>query len=282
MSSADAMFSEADKKTKKTFFKDFEGAQDLFLKAAARYKLDKDFMRAGDAYARAGDCSVRMKDNASAGMAFADAANAYKKVDPAKAKSMLDMAVRLQIENNRIGGAARLLLEFAGSLEEQGAPMEALPYYEQAMKYFDAEDQKAQSQKCMLAMAKIYGENDAFDKSLMYYERVANNMLGGPLKFQAQDYFLRAMLCRFAMVTNDNRFEGSEECRDALQQYLAADIYLKNTRESEFLQLVLDAVTDNDVEKFEQAVSLLQDIRKLDDWKTHVLLVVKHNMESLA
>ncbi|KAL7698710.1 soluble n-ethylmaleimide sensitive factor [Lotmaria passim] len=282
MSSADEMFREADKKTKKTFFKDFEGALDLFTKAAAKYKLDKDFMRAGDAYSRAGDCAVRLNDKPGASFAFADAANAYKKVDAAKAKNMLDMAVRLKIENNRLGDAARLLLEFAAGLEEQGSSMEALPYYEQAMKYFDAEDQKAQSQKCMLAMAKIYGENDNFDKSLMYYERVANNMLGGPLKFQAQDYFLRAMLCRFAMVTNDNRFEGSEECRDALQQYLSADIYLKNTRESEFLQLILDAVTDNDVEKFEQGVSLLQDIRKLDDWKTHVLLVVKHNMESLA
>lgn len=276
------MFSEADKKTKKTFFKDFDGAQDLFTKAAARYKLDKDFMRAGDAYSRAGDCAVRLNDKPTAGMCFADAANAYKKVDPAKAKSMLDMAVRFKIENNRLGEAARLMLEFAASLEEQGSAMEAIPHYEQAMRYFDAEDQKAQSQKCMLAMAKIYGENDKFDKSLMYYERVANNMLGGPLKFQAQDYFLRAMLCRFAMVTNDNRFEGSEECRDALQRYLSSDIYMKNTRESEFLQIILDAVTDNDIDKFEQGVSLLQDIRKLDDWKTHVLLVVKHNMESLA
>ncbi|KAK7197209.1 SNAP protein [Novymonas esmeraldas] len=282
MSSADAMFADADKKTKKTFFKDFDGAFELFNKAGAKYKLDKDFMRAGDAYSRAGDCAVKLGDKAGAGLAFADAANAYKRIDTGKAKTMLDMAVRFQIENNRLSGAARLLTDFAASLEEQGSAADALPFYQQAMSYFNAEDQKAQAQKCMIAMGKIHGELDQYDKALMYYERIANEMLGGPLKFQAQDYFLRAMLCRFALVTNDNRFEGSEECRDALQQYLSADIYLKNTREAEFLQLILDAVTDNDVDKFELGVSLLQDIRKLDDWKTHVLLVVKHNMESLT
>lgn len=46
--------------------------------------------------------------------------------------------------------------------------------------------------------------------ALMYFERIAFNMLNGPLKFQAQEYFLRAMLCRYAMVHNDNRFEKSE------------------------------------------------------------------------
>ncbi|KAG5480075.1 hypothetical protein LSCM1_06500 [Leishmania martiniquensis] len=282
MSSADSMFADATKKTKKMFFKDFEGAFDLFNKAGVRYKLDKNFMRAGDAYSQAGDCAVRLGDKAGACMAFADAANAYKKIDAGKAKTMLDMAVRLQIESNRLSSAARLLSEFAASLEEHGSGMDAIPYYEQAMQYFSAEDQKAQAQKCMIAIGKICGESDQFDKALMYYERIANEMLGGPLKFQAQDYFLRAMLCRYAMVNNDNRFERSEECRDALQQYMSADMYLRNTREAEFLQLILDAVTDNDMEKFELGVSLLQDIRKLDDWKTHVLLVVKHNMESLT
>lgn len=280
--SADQLFDDADKKTKKMMFKDYEGAQDLFAKAGAKYKLDKNYARAGEAYMRAGDCAVKLKDNFTAGSLYADAANSYKKVDMKTAGTMLDLAVKVQIENNKLGAAARLVKEFADALDEQGSGMEAIPYYEKAMQYFNAEDQKQQAQNCMIAMGKIYGENDDFDKALMYYERIALNMVNGPLKFQAQDYFVRCMLCRFATVTNDNRFEKSEECREALERYLSTDIYLKNTRESEFLQLMQDAVSHNDTDKFEQGVSLLQDLRKLDDWKTHTLLVVKHNMESLA
>lgn len=280
--SADQIFADAEKQVNKMFFKDYAAAQELFMKAGARYKLDKDFARAGNAFSRAAECAVHEKQRYDAGVAYVEAARAYSKVDVTKAKLVLDLAVNMKIDDNRLGDAAQLLQEFAASLEEQEFGTDALAYYAKAVDYFNAEDRKAQAQKCMLAMAKIYGEIDDFDKSLMYYERIANNMLGGPLKFQAQDYYLRAMLCRFAMVNNDNRFEKSVECQEALQQYLTSDIYLKNTREHEFLQLVLDAVTDCDIEKFEMAVSLLQDIRKLDDWKTHVLLVVKHNMESLT
>lgn len=280
--SADSMFHDAQKKINKTFFKDYEGAQELFGKAAARYKLDRDYARAGESYMKAADCAIKNKDNFATGGFYADAANAYKKVDMKKAGEMIDLAVRMQIDNNRLGGAAKLIQEYADALADQGSSMEALPLYEKAMNYYNAEDQKSSSQKCMLAMAAIYGENDNFDKSLMYYERVANNMLGGPLKFQAQTYFLNAMLCRYAMVTNDNRFEASEECGEALAGYMQADMYLKGTRECEFLQLILDSISDCDVDKFERGVSLLQDIKKLDDWRTHVLLVVKHNMESLT
>lgn len=282
MSSADAMFSEAEKKTKKFFFNDYEGAQELFAKAGARYKLDKNYLRAGDAYMKAADCAIKNKDSFAAGSMYTEAANAYKKVDMKKASEMLDLAVTIQIDNNRLGAAARLVKEYAEALDEQGSSTEAIPYYEKAMNYFNAEDQKAQSQNCMAAMARIYGETDQFDKSLMYYERIAYNMVGGPLKFQAQNYFLNAMLCRLAMVGSDNRIEKSEECSESLNQYFQTDMYLKGTREAEFLELLLEAVTDCDIDKFERSVSLLQDIKKLDSWKTHVLLVVKHNMESLT
>lgn len=281
MSNAEAIFQDAEKKTKGFFSKDYDGAQELFMKAAAKFKMEKNFERSGEAYMRAGDCAVKTGDNAGAGQHYADAASVMKKVNMTRANEMLDLAVRMQIDNNRLRDAARLIKEFADALVEQGTAMDAIPYYEKAMNYFDAEDLKAQSQNCMLAMGQIYGENDQFDKSLMYYERVANNMLGGPLKFQAQEYFIRSMLCRFAMVTNDNRFEKSEECREALAQYLTNDIYLKNTRESEFLELVMQSVEECDMDRFERGVSLLNDIRKLDDWKTHVLLVVKHNMEDI-
>lgn len=280
--SADSIYREAEKKIHKTFFKDYDGAQELFAKAAARYKLEKDFAKAGEAYARSGECAIKQKDTLAAAQAYSDAANTYKKADMKKAAEMVDLAVKMQIDNNRLSNAARLLKEYGESLDEQGSSMEAVPFFEKAIQYFNAEDQQSQSQNCMLTLGKIYGENDNFDKSLMYYERVANNMLSGPLKFQAQEYFVRCMLCRFAMVSNDNRFEKSEECQEALTQYLTSDIYLKNTREEEFLRLILEAVTDCDVDKFERGVSLLQDIRKLDDWKTHILLVVKHNMESMT
>lgn len=298
--SAESTFKEAERKINRYFFRDYDAAQDLFSQAAARFKLEKNYLRSGEAYTRAGDCAVKVDDTFAAGKLYADAAAVYRRVDLAKAAAVLEVAVQMQVSNNRLSAAAQLLREYAEELAEQGgsssssgttaanesrhvpSSLDAIPYYEKAARYYHAEDQKSQEQKCMVAMAKIYGEHDKFDQSLAYYERIANMMVSGPLRFQAQDYFLRAMLCRLAMVTNDARVERSEECQEALNHYMDTDMYLRDTREAEFLQQVIDAVSTSDIEKFEDAVAMLNDMRKLDEWKTHVLLVVKNNMESLT
>ncbi|KEG13585.1 putative soluble N-ethylmaleimide sensitive factor (NSF) attachment protein [Trypanosoma grayi] len=263
------------------FFNDYEGAMELFEKAASRFKVDKDYNRAGEAYVRAGDCAVKCKDEAAASQAYINAVNAYRKTDLKRAAQLLDTAIRAQIDSNRLSGAARLEKEFADALYEAGQTMEAVPHYEKAVQYFAAEDMKLQAQSCTVAMAKIYGENDEFDKALTLYERLGNMTTEGPLRHDAKEYFMRAMLCRLATVRDDNRYEKSAEAAEALSTYMTRDIYLKNTREAEFLQMCTEAVEGSDIEKFETAVSLLQEIRKLDDWKTHVLLVVKRNMESI-
>jgi alpha-soluble NSF attachment protein len=46
--------------------------------------------------------------------------------------------------------------------------------------------------------------------------------------------------------------------------------------------MVTDAVENSDVELFDSAVGMLDELRMLDDWKTHVLLVIKKRMEDLT
>ena len=111
------------------------------------------------------------------------------------------------------------------------------------------------------------------------YEQLGNKCIDSPLKFQAKEHFLRATLCRLAMISNDNRGEAGEEVQDMVTHYEAIDIYLKNTREAEFLHLVSEAVAEGDVDKFDLALSLLQELRMLDDWKTHVLQVIQQKFD---
>lgn len=275
-------YKEAEGKLRGWFGKDYEGAMALFTTAGAQYKMGKDYTRAGEAYKRAGDCAVKMKDTFAACSLYTDAANAYKKVNMEKASQVASVAVELFVDTNRLESAAKLMKDLADSLKEDGRGRDAVPFYEKAIQYYKAADRKAQVTAIQLALGEVLGMGDDFAGALEKYERVAKEMVGGPLQFQAQNTFLRAMLCRLAMVHNDNRLEKSLECQEALERYLTMDIYLKGTREADFLQLMVESVTDCDIEKFECGVSLLQDINKLNEWSTHVLLVVKHNMESLT
>lgn len=281
MSEADALYKKAEGKCNKMFFKDFEAGFELFNQAAARYKLDKNYDKAGDAYMQAGDCATKLKSTGEACQAYQDAANAYKKVDTKKAGVMLSIAIQINIENNKLLGAARLHQDFAEALETEGSLDDALEHYKKAMQYFDAEDQKVSVNKCLTKIANINGQLDRFEECITLYEQLGNNAVGGPLKHQAKEFFMRALICRLALVNNDTRSEQSSECHEALETYETIDMYLRNTREDEFLHMAVEAVEGQDVEAFEMAISLLAELRMLDDWKTHVLLIVKKKMEDI-
>lgn len=280
-SEADALYAKAEGKCNKMFFKDFEGAFEYYNQAAARYKLDKNYDRAGEAYMRAGDCATKLKSTGEACQAYTDSANVYKKCDVKKAGVMISIAIQMNIENNKLGAAARLHKDFAEALEAENQLEEALTHYKQAMQYFDAEDQNVSVNSCLTKIANINGQLDRFEECTALYEQLGNRAVNGPMKHQAKEFFLRALLCRLALVTNDTRSEQCSECNEALETYETVDNYLRNTRECEFLHMAVDAVEGQDVEAFETAVSLLAELRMLDDWKTHVLLIIKKNIENI-
>ncbi|CUG93428.1 soluble N-ethylmaleimide sensitive factor attachment, putative [Bodo saltans] len=280
-SEADALFTKAEGKCNKLFFKDYEAAFELYNQAAARYKLDKNYDRAGEAYMRAGDCATKLKSSGEASQCYTDSANAYKKCDVKKAGVMITIAIQNYIENNKLGAAARLHKDFAEALEGENQLDEALTHYKQAMQYFDAEDQNVSVNTCLTKIANINGQLDRFEECIKLYEQLGNRAVGGPLKHQAKEFFLRAIICRLALVKNDTRSEQCAEANEALETYETIDNYLRNTREDEFLHMIIEAVEGEDVDAFEHAVSLLAELRMLDDWKTHVLLVAKKNLENI-
>ncbi len=277
--SAEDLFKKAEGKLNKILFKDFEGAYENFLKAGAQYKLDKNYDKAGESYMRAGDVSVKLKNPHDAAESYSNAANCYKKTNMKQAGIMLQAAIEVNIENNRLGAAARLEKDFAEALEADENKEEAINHYRKAIQYFEAEDQTQSATGCFVKIGKIYGELDKFEEAIEIYEMLGNKCVDSPLKFQAKEHFLRATLCRLALISNDNREEAGEMAQDMVTQYETIDIYLKNTRESEFLHLVTESVCEGDIDKFDLAYSLLQELRMLDDWKKHVLRVIQEKFE---
>ncbi|KAG8347188.1 putative soluble N ethylmaleimide sensitive factor (NSF) attachment protein [Trypanosoma vivax] len=279
--SGETIFKEAERKLNKWFFVDYSEAMELFEKAASRFKVEKNYSRAADAFMRAHQCALKSNDSYASSAALANCVAMYKKFDMKKAETLLDMAVRAQIDNSKLREAAKLEKEFAESLYEDGRGMEAVEHFNKAKRYFSAEDMNSQAKNCDVAVAKIYGENDEFDKAISLYERLGRESVNGPLRHEAKEFYMRAMLCRLATISNANCLEGSLEASEALKTYMQSDAQLSNTREGEFLVLCSEAVESRDIDKFDVAVSLLQELRMLDDWKTHVLLVIKKNFESI-
>jgi alpha-soluble NSF attachment protein len=65
-----------------------------------------------------------------------------------------------------------------------------------------------------------------------------------------------------------------------LQKYGTQDVTFPTTREAKFLTILTDAVEAGDEEAFTGAVVEFDQVTKLDNWKTAILLKIKRTLQS--
>jgi alpha-soluble NSF attachment protein len=260
------------------FFKDLDAGYELFIKAAGMFKADKRWKEAGNAFMRAGDVATQQKNPGDACMSYTECAKCWKKCDLKGAEMAMNQAIQLNIEANRLIQAARLLKEWGEALEEDSQSDNALNAYKRAAQYFNAEDQNQMASGCQVKIASILTTLNRFDEASKAYEALGFKYLDGPLKHQAKEQFFRAFICGLAAIQPDNQMEACAAARDQLDTYMGADPYFRNTRESEACELLLTAVEESDEASFDEAVGNLNELRMLDDTKSHILLRIKHSL----
>lgn len=260
---------------------DYESASDLYVKAAKQFIMQGDYLRAGDSFVEAGRCAQKSKNSFQASESYREAAEVYLKASSPKYKPTLQLAVQALVDNNRISRAADLLVKSGVANRDMGLLPEALECYQKAEKYYLADGQDQKKLNCLKAEAEIFSEMGQYNNAQPLYEQIAKSMLTGPLKFQAGEFFINAMLCQLALLKPGDHLLGVENCKEQLSLYTQQDVYLDGTPELEILEGFLTAVADQDIEVFDFNVSELARLKKLDAWKTSVLLVVKEKINSI-
>jgi len=64
-----------------------------------------------------------------------------------------------------------------------------------------------------------------------------------------------------------------------MQRYSTQDTTFPSTREAKFVNALIEAVEAQDVEAFTGAVYEFDQITKLDNWKTSILLKIKKSID---
>jgi alpha-soluble NSF attachment protein len=64
-----------------------------------------------------------------------------------------------------------------------------------------------------------------------------------------------------------------------MQRYIGQDPSFATTREAKFINVLIDAVDAGDVDTFTGAVYEFDQVVKLDNWKTDILLKVKRGIQ---
>ncbi|KAF9787177.1 vesicular-fusion protein SEC17 [Thelephora terrestris] len=251
----------------------WEEAGDLYQQAANAFKIDKLFKEAGDAHAREAECRENCKEINDAANAWWNAAKAYKRGYPDLAIAALSQTVTFLTQSGRFRQAADREKEIAQiHIQEKQDLRKGCESYERAGEWYSQEDATATANACFKDAADLHAELEDYPAAIARYNQVAAGSLGSNLtKYSVKDYWLRAGLCSLAMG-------DTVGCRRNITTYSSQDTTFPSTRECKFLGFLMDALESNDQEGFTTAVVEYDQVMKLDNWKTAILLKIKRSI----
>lgn len=252
----------------------YEDAAELFTKGANLFKVLKMWNAAGEAFEKTASCNLKSNSAHEAASAFQDAANCFKKTDSTRAIGLYKEAVSIHIDLGRFTTAAKLQKEIADLHEGEGDLTSAMSAFQTAADYYSGEESVSSANQCLLKVAGFAAELLDYKRAIDIYEQVAHASLESTLlKWSVKDYLLRAGICTLA--TGDAKAAATK-----VEQYKGMDASFAGTREGIFLDGLLRAFDDLDADAFTDQVREYDEVSRLDQQKTTLLLEVKNKIKA--
>ncbi|TFK98740.1 vesicular-fusion protein SEC17 [Pterulicium gracile] len=252
----------------------YEEAGDMYQQAGNAFKIDKLFKEAGDAFAREAECREKCKEVNEAANAWWNASKAYKRGYPDLAVQALSQTITALTRAGRFRQAADREKEIAQiHLQETNDLRKACESFERAADWYAQEDATATANACFKDAADLHADLEEYAIAIERYEQVADHSLTSNLtKYSVKDYWLKAGLCALALdVVTAKRNMG---------KYASQDVTFPSTREAKFINALVEACETGDVEAFTGAVVEFDQVTKLDNWKTNMLLKIKRGIQT--
>jgi len=251
----------------------FEDAAEMFTKAGNSFKITKKWDRAGEAFTKAAECHLKLQSKHEAAQSYLNAGLCFKKTNITSAVMCMKQGIEFYTEEGRFSIAAKHQKELAELYEDQSDLENAIAGFQTASDYYEGEGQSSAANQCLLKVALFSAQLERYDKAIELYEQIASTSIDNNLlKWSVKDYFLRAGLCHLA--------KGDVVAAErAVEKYMDMDATFSSQRECKFLQELVNACKNYDVEAFTNAVVDFDSISKLDSWKTSILLKVKNSIK---
>jgi len=273
-----ALVQEAEKKlnSSKTFLGGLFGGQskqdealECYGRAGNLFKMAKKWSQAGNTFVTIAQHHAKLGNKHDAATNYVDAANCYKKSDPKEAVNSLVKAVDIYTDMGRFTIAAKHHQTIAEIYESDIADLDkAMTHYEQAADYFKGEESNSSANKCMLKVAQYAAQLENYDRGIEIYEQVAASALESSLlKYSAKEYFFRAALCHLCV--------DSLNAQHAVQRYEEQYPAFSDSREAKLVKALVKHLEDEDVDAFTEEVKSFDQVSRLDQWYTTILLRIK-------
>jgi len=261
----------------------YEDASELYSKAAAQYKIAKAWQEAGDCYVKAAENANLSNNPHDALNHYTNAAKCFKTAgSTADAVRMFELVVAKQQENNKFSVAAKLYKEI-GEMEEADLKFgNAIAAYEKAADCFTADDAQTSADQMYIKVADLAAMEEDYKRAIELYERVSLASVDNNLtKWSVTDYLFKACLCWLALSAKAGNDRG-RLVRDALDKYKDMHAQFEQSREYQFLDKLVPAFEERDVEAFQDEVANFDMMFKIDRFKSTLLLKAKNSIMNPA
>jgi len=252
----------------------FEDAVELYERAAAQFKLNKQWKEAAEAYMKAADvCEKNLKNDADAVDKMQNAAKCYQNCNPKEAVTIFRKVVKMHQDTGRLSTAANEWKEIAKLEEKEGHMQAAREAWEKAATCHEASNGKAAATQCLPQVARICADEADYKKAVELFEKCAHQALDSELgKWSASEYLYKAALCNLVLETKSGE---TKDVTEQLDRYVEEHPAFETAREYKFLKGIIDAFDKDDVEKFTEVVFKFDSVLKLDNWTSKLLLKIK-------
>lgn len=265
---------QAEKKLKGNFFfKDeerFEEAAELFEKAANQFKILLQWQEAAQAYRKVASSHRLSEQKYSEANAYMSAAQCFAKSDVAQAIDCYKEASLAWQEDGKFINAGKAFENVAQLYEKNGDLELAVEQYLQAVHICQCENNAERvTRSCLIKAALLSAQSKQFDQAIKIYEKLANQSVDDrALRFQVPDFLLNASLCNLAR-------DDIVAAQRNIANYLEQDAYFAAHRDGKFVCTLLDAILQNNLVSFNQAIVEYDAITRLDPVRVTLLLHIK-------
>ena len=245
-----------------------------YEKAVNLLRMAKNHDLAGQIYIKLAECHLANSDNYCADNNYVLAASTSKKTDSQKYAELTQEAIRLYSEAGRFIMAAKQSASLAEFYESNEDSQLAITEYQNAADFYSSEGSDAQTNKYKVKIAELSALTGDYSRAVDIYEEIIFAAVNDKiLRYQVKQYCILATLC--PLCSDDVVLS-----KRAFTRYCDIDVTLAESREGIFLSNLITTVENMDVDGFTKIVAKYDDISRLDQLKTKLLLKVKKGIQS--
>ena len=266
------LYAQGEAKLKK-MFGDKDEAKELFEKAAVQFKLAKLPDESAKCYGRMADVCNMDKDDTGAARAYVEGGETLinQGKNPEGGSNLIRKAVEIYKNLGKFDRAGKQLLKVAELMEKDGEAQLALSLYEEAGEMYEMDAHgKSSIRKCKEKVAMLSATLDKLSEASELFTEIGKLCLEKNIsKFHAKGFFFKAILCQLARG-------DAIGAKEAWEEATMSDYSFEASSEGKFMKVIMEALSEKDIDKFQQTLRARNEVTPFDPWHTTLLLKVKN------